>query len=91
MIHASVELVDAMSGVVGSDRSGSRRDGAFATLACSPSAAHNGTVAWGWGALCDPSRLVVDCPNCLRLMRDAIVAADPVRWDALESRGLAKL
>lgn len=28
----------------------------------------------------------VNCPACLRLMRDA---TDPVRWDALEERGLA--
>lgn len=28
----------------------------------------------------------IDCPACLCLMREA---TDPVRWDALEERGLA--
>lgn len=81
MIHASVELIEAMRGNI----SMGRRDGAFETRACDGSK-HNRAVAWGWGPHREPSQLHVDCPACLRLMRDAM---DPVRWDFLESRGLA--
>lgn len=93
MIHASVELIEAMRGAAPEPE-------AYQSSACGSA---GGLFVWGWDAAnnpdgssygglmreraaesCDLTK--VDCPACLKLMRDAI---PPVRWDWLEERGLA--
>lgn len=87
MTHASAELIDAMRGI----------GGWVVNLPASSSACGFGVgpVVYAWlyrspahsdavDSVGDLSR--IDCPDCLRLMRAAI---DPVRWDHLETLGLA--
>ena len=89
MIHASVELVEAMGGVggtqydehpIGVAACRAVVDGDFPALAWAFD-----TDEGGRGSLIEDRR-PVDCPACLLLMR---AATCPVRWDALEALGLA--
>ena len=87
MIHASVELVEAMTGVhpglgcsIGArgseaygERGASGTDTTYAFLYDTVGSIHT-----------REDRDRVTCPACLLLMR----SADPVRWDACEERGL---
>lgn len=97
MIHASVELVEAMRGVVPSfiqmhsgpnAGSPSAYDASDASNACGED---GGGIALAFntveGGYLEPLQ-VVDCRQCLAAMREA---TDPVRWDFLESKGLVKL
>lgn len=90
MIHASVELVDAVGGVspyMATRFGRTLREEAFGFRACD-----GAKQTGGIGGLAHASTTftdaeppeVVDCPACLLLMR----SADPVRWDACEERGL---
>lgn len=90
MIHASVELVEAMKGVAPSPEGHDFDIGLRA--ACGDSGATSAWVVFGClmngvnGGDRRDDGMVVGCPSCLRAMRDAIPA---VRWDFLEERGLA--
>ena len=80
-VHASKELVGAMRGVapqIAYDR------GASEVQACS---GRRGDVVWSHAGINGTieGKGVVDCPDCLRLMR---AATDPVRYDFLRERGL---
>lgn len=87
-VHASVELVEAMGGVggtqydehpIGVAACRAVVDGDFPALAWAFD-----TDEGGRGSLVEDRR-PVDCPTCLRLMREA---TDPVRYDFLRERGL---
>lgn len=91
MIHASVELLEAMKGVCPAnswDDHDSRGAPAYHEACSGAEGEGLAQASREWledGALrCD---VVVECPDCLRLMREA----DPVRWDACEERGLVSL
>lgn len=86
MTHASVELIEAIKGDCGARSSITN---AYAQWACAPGVESTpvGVYAYiGDGNTTRDARQDVSCPACLRLMREA---TDPVRWDALEERGLA--
>lgn len=84
MIHASVELLEAMRGKMPTLSLHPFPANTF--VACSGCRAEE-RIVWAaglgwvedfWGP--------VSCPSCLLLMREAI---GPVRWDFLEEKGLA--
>lgn len=100
MIHASKELVAAIGGVEPYPMcpmhrlTAQRLDDLLPACVAAPSADDGrSTLAYLWRGATDVSRAecvedlsATNCPDCLRLMRDAV---DPVRWDHLEERGLA--
>ena len=87
-IHASNELVRAMSGVVpltaaSPDDNDNAMDGS--NMACAPSSTMMSERVWACDLVGQEHAGLVDCPDCLRLMR---LATDPVRYDFLRERGL---
>lgn len=82
-MHASREFLDAMSNVaprVAVDVPEHDR------AVCGSDAGDESCVrAFGWMSGPTDSRGEVNCPDCLRLMREA---TDPVRYDFLRERGL---
>lgn len=96
VIHASVELVEAMRGVAPPANDIESRAKLLPDLidACTQARAAAGRnpvpACSGWPGTREgmASHRLVSCPSCLRIMREAV---DPVRWDCLEERGLVSL
>lgn len=96
LIHASVELVEAMRGVAPAPgrEEASKRGAPDLREACTGNRAPPSNTpvhaCGGWPEFREAGEVKtrrVDCPSCLALMREA----DPVRWDELEERGLVSL
>lgn len=83
MIHAGIELLEAIRGEAPEVCAAVKRP----APACASVRDGEGTThAFGWHGGPSEPRAFIDCPACLQLIREA---TDPVRWDALEERGLA--
>lgn len=95
MIHATVELIEAMRGLAPRQTPESAGNMLHeVSPACGAGYGSNGAgqlAVRGYAGHRNSaqdtfSALHIDCPACLRLMREA---TDPVRWDHLETLGLA--
>jgi hypothetical protein len=94
VIHASVELIDAMKGECpnGDEDRGPHTHNISACTGRNVTRTERVTACFDWAANLTGNAAseaigVVDCPDCLNLMREA----DPVRWDACEERGLVSI
>lgn len=92
-VHARVDLTESMRGAADARSAFELTQDeweARVNAACNAAVGREDSLVWTFlgnprSATAIQDALVVDCPDCLRLMR---LATDPVRYDFLRERGL---